>query len=640
MQHPRMPGAAPYVQPSHTPGVSDEELAAALGSSGGTREAHPVATLLARHWQSVFDYASICSPSSNIASMLTTAAFAQLMENLACTGASVGALRPHLLVTTRHIAKAWACDERVAALLTGLLIPELPPENRQLISRAFYSMPLTAQVLLWHAEVEGEGISVPAALLGMDPRIATDQLEQAREQFRQACVRAHRESAPGHECRHFNRLLDVSLRRGGALIPDIQQHLASCRHCRYAADQLRQSGGRLGRLLAEALLGRAAQPYLDSRPGRNNARAQARTTVRATGRHSRSGRARALPRIALRSKRAAMTASPRVLVAGTAVAVTGLLALGLVASAWSDEEEQAGPVVPSGAVAKPSATAPAPGTGTGRPSGTAPQPSATSAAHPDVPLSTRLRNVESGLCLDVPTGAPEPGTDVTMATCSSAPAQRWVYERDGRVRSAQAPELCLNSHELDGIVVLGPCTTPAAPDAADVRYDLTIQGQVIPRWNDGLALIPASPEPQSPVVVKVRDDSAGQIWATDAVHNGTKQQSGTDAASPYAEEVNRPAPEGGRCVPETCPQESPPVGDDAAPASRGASVGGAAQDHKPADAGLRRVSDGNPAAPQPRTFERPAVVPAPAGRVVGRVAATLTRVPSPQRPKAEAAPAR
>ncbi|MFF3684541.1 ricin-type beta-trefoil lectin domain protein [Streptomyces sp. NPDC002187] len=570
--------------------------------------------------------------------MFTTVAFAQLMENLAHTGAPAGALRPHLLVATRHIAKAWASDERVAALLPGLLIPELPSENRQLVSRAFHAMPLTAQVLLWHAEVEAEGISIPAGLLGIDPRLASDQLEHAREQFRQGCLRAHRELATDQRCRHFNRLLDVSLRRGGALIPDIQQHLANCRHCRYAADQLRQSGGRLGQLLAEALLGRAAQPYLESRPGRRGTQAQARAEARRPGRHSRGGRARAMPRLAVLGKHVPLPFPPRMLVAGTALAVVGLLVLSLVASAWSDDDDQAGPVVPSGAVTGPSPTASAPGTGTGtaQPSGTAPQPSTTSAAHPGGPLTTRLRNAESNLCLDIPTVTPEPGTDVSMAVCSSAPAQQWVYESDGRLRSALAPELCLDSHGLDGIVVLDTCTTTAAPDAVDVRYDLTIQGQMIPRWNDRLAVMPAAPEPDSPVVVKVRDDSISQVWATDTMGAGTARQSGTATASPYAAEVGGPAKDE-HCAGGTCPRRSTPAEDDAAPSQddgarkeardkkaekesgqEAAEEAGEESDEGPVeeaeeaaeDDGLRRVSDSGQGSQEPRSFGPPSAVPA------------------------------
>ncbi|MFI2367385.1 ricin-type beta-trefoil lectin domain protein [Streptomyces sp. NPDC018833] len=598
-------------QSGRIPGVSDEEFAAALNDGGASQEAYPVSTLLARHWQSVFDYASLCSPSSKIASMLATAAFAQLLENLARNG-SVGALRPHLLVTTRHMAKSWAGDQRITAMLPGLSIPEPPAENRQLVSRAFHAMPMTAQVLLWHAEAEAEGISVPAGLLGIDPRAASDQLAQTREQFRQTCVRVHREYAPTGECRHYNRLLDISLRRGGALIPDIQVHLSECAYCRYAADQLRQSQGRLGVLLAEALLGGAAESYLASRPGR---RRHARLKEgrpgqpgapggRGTGRHSRRGRARAaLPVLVLRGRRAAVEkATPAALGIGAAVAATGVLAVALLAALWSDEGDHAGPAVPSGAVtgtAPPASLAPpapgasgqvpsAPTPSASLPPAEAPQPSATSAGHPSGPLTTRLRNVEADLCVDFAGGRAKKEVDVLMAACSSAPTQQWVYENDGRLRSSAAPELCLNSHGLDGIVVAGDCTGRSAPDAGDVRYDLTIQGHIVPRWNERLAVLPASTDPGSPVVVKVRDDSPGQIWATDVVRSGPTQQS-----APYTEDVGGPPPDRERCVPETC-EPPPPAGksDGQPPASRPS-----ATPERSSEGSLRRVSD-DPSATQ------------------------------------------
>ncbi|MFF8844031.1 ricin-type beta-trefoil lectin domain protein [Streptomyces sp. NPDC015127] len=610
MQHPSTPGNVPSSQAGRIPGVSDEELAAALRAGGAGQDAHPVATLLARHWQPVFDYASLCAPSAKIASMLATAAFAQLLENLAGS-ASAGALRPHLLVTTRHIAKSWAGDQRITALLPGLSIPEPPAENRQLVSRAFHTMPMTAQVLLWHAEAEAEGISIPAGLLGIDPRVASDQLEQTREQFRQVCVRVHREYAPTGECRHYNRLLDISLRRGGALIPDIQVHLSECPYCRYAADQLRQSEGRLGVLLAEALLGGAAQSYLASRPGRRRRAGLREGRVhpgapggRGTGRHSRGGRALALPALVLRGRRAAVErATPTALGLGAAVAATGVLAVALVATLWSDDGDHAGPAVPSGAVtgvappapgaseAVPSAPAPSASLPSATvPTAPSPQPSATSAGHPGGPLTTRLRNVEADLCVDFAGREAKKDVDILMAACSSAPTQQWVYESDGRLRSAAAPELCLNSHGLDGIVVATSCTARTAPDSGDVRYDLTIQGHVVPRWNERLAVVPASTDPGSPVVVKVRDDSPGQVWATDSVRTGATQQS-----APYAEEVGGPPPGGERCVPETC--EAPPPGATAAPSQ------------KPSEGSLRRVSDDSPPPEETTRPTRPALTP-------------------------------
>lgn len=558
------------MQHHRTPLVSDEALAATLRAGGGKEGAHSVAVLLARHHPSVLDYASLCTSSANAASMLATAAFGQVLENLRRSRTTT-ALRPHLLMTVRQIAKTWASDARISALLTDVQNPGVTAENRQLVSRAFQAMPGPAQVLLWHAEVESEGISIPAGLLAIDPRIAAAQLEQARELFRAGCLRAHNELAPDKECRHYSRLLDISLRRGDSLIPDIQQHLSVCRHCRYAVEQLRYSEGRLAVLLAEGVLGEGARRYLDSRPGRHNARSQARgSAVRgagvgvgagagsgAAGRHSRGGRPRALPRMSdIRGVR------PSALLTGAGLVVTGLLIVTAVASLWSGDgvggNEHAGSGVPSGAV---SDTAPGPGPGAGAgtqgSSSPAPQPPAGSAALPTGPLNTRLRNADSGLCLDIRDGKPATGAEATMAACSSAGTQKWVYEQDGLLRSSAAPELCLSSHEIDGVVVLGDCTGGAAPNAGDVRYDLTIQGNVIPRWNEGLAVEPASADRGTTVVVKVRDGSTAQRWAIDSVAAAPRIQPDGAAGSPSTKKVNIPPPgDAGSCAAAACSASS------------------------------------------------------------------------------------
>jgi hypothetical protein len=590
MQHHRTPSTAPSSsasssspslppRPGRTPLVSDEALAATLRTSDGTEGAHPVAVLLARHHRSVLDYAALCTSSANAASMLATAAFGHVLENLRRSRATA-ALRPHLLMTVRQIAKAWAGDPRISALLTEVQNPDPPAENRQLVSRAFQAMPAPAQVLLWHAEVEAEGISLPAGLLAIDPRTAAAQLEQARELFRAGCLRAHIELAPDQECRHYSRLLDISLRRGGTLIPDIQQHLSECQHCTYAVEQLRHTEGRLAVLLAEGLLGGSARRYLDSRPGRRNARSQAReSAVRGAGggtagRHSRVGRPRALPRMS-----DIRVARPSALLTGAGLVVTGLLVVTVVASLWSgdDDSERVGGGVPSGAISD-TAPGPDPGTGTQRPSSPAPQPPPASAALPTGPLNTRLRNADTGLCLDIRDGRAVAGTEATMSTCSPAGTQKWVYEQDGLLRSFAAPELCLSSHEIDGVVVLGACTGGAAPNAGDVRYDLTIQGNVIPRWNEGLALEPASADQGTTVVVKVRNGSTAQRWAIDSVTATPSIQSDGATASPYAKEVNIPptgegagAPGGGSCAAEAAACSVPSPG---GPPQAGAGGGG------------------------------------------------------------------
>ncbi|MYQ45334.1 hydrolase, partial [Streptomyces sp. SID4985] len=265
------------------PGESDESLAAPLRAGSDAESSRSAALLMARHWQPATDYAVICLATSGpVAQMVTAAAFHQVLDRLRF-GEPAVALRPRLLLTVRDTIVDWAAADRITAALPGLGKPaggrgmraakSLTPENRALAERSFHALAPLEQALLWHTAVEAEPLGVPAVLLGLDEGSAAAALEQARERFREGCVRAHRELAPSAECRHYNRLFDVPIRRGGDLLPDVRRHLAACTYCRHAAEQLGQIDTAPGALLAEAVLGWGARRYLDSRPGRSGAAA-------------------------------------------------------------------------------------------------------------------------------------------------------------------------------------------------------------------------------------------------------------------------------------------------------------------------------------------------------------------------------
>ena len=48
-----------------------------------------------------------------------------------------------------------------------------------------------------------------------------------------------------------------------------------------------------------------------------------------------------------------------------------------------------------------------------------------------------------------------------------------------------------------------------------MRYDLTVQGELLPRWDEQLALATTTRDPGADIVVKVRDGSDAQRWLTD-----------------------------------------------------------------------------------------------------------------------------
>ena len=532
--HPPRP---PYPPPDGgAPEESDETLAARLRGRPEGEAAHSVALLMARHWRPVQDYAGICLAAEGaIPAMAAAAAFHRVFDRLTLGEHGV-ALRPRLLLTVRDTIREWSAEERISSVLPDLEKPSggramraaksMTAENRKLAERSFQTLPPFAQCLLWHTEVEAESITVPAALLGMDTGNASAALQQAHEKFREGCVRAHRELAPTQDCRFYNRLLDVPIRRGGALLPDVQQHLAQCRYCRFAAEQLSYFEGGLGVLLAEAVLGWGARAYLESRPGRARRDTRTRAASRhggntgsgGTGRHRLLSRIPAPGRRIVDAARAARSArSSRSLVVGVGLIGAGVLASVLAVVLWPDDGGGAGPVASSTT-----------NTGSGHVSSSAPG----TARLPATPQRTRLHIAAADLCLDIK-GTAKAGAGTVLAACSSAETQEWSYDTDGLLRSVASPGLCLDSRADAGVVVLGTCADAKTKRGDDVRYDLTVQGELLPRWDSELALTSTTKDPGADIVLKVRDGSTAQRWLTDSVtaSPGSLSIAGTGAPS-------------------------------------------------------------------------------------------------------------
>lgn len=581
-----------------SPGQSDRDLLASLGKAGA--DAHAVALLMARHWRATHDYASICLVSTaSSASMVAAAAFHRVLGR-----PGDGALRPQLLIAVREIVKEWAADGGISALMPELGKPtggrglraarSVTPERRHIAERAFRALPGASQCLLWHTEVEAEPIVIPAGLLGVDTGTASAALEGVREQFRAGCVRAHRELAPTRECRYYNRLLDVPLRRGGALLPDVRQHLTECRHCRHAAEQLSHFDGGLEVLLADTVLGWGARRYLDSRPRRGGSGSAPSARPRHGGRH-----------------RPAPPAPPRgrakAVAVGVGVTSLVLLVTVLTAKGWSEEtgspDAQATWGAPSGKSVGPGAVSPPSSGGS---------PSAASAEDPVEIAQGRLRNLDRGLCLDLRHAEVRTGARAELAECSSAASQQWSYQHNGLLRSAADPALCLDSDD-EGTVVLANCLAPAG----EVRYDLTVHGELLLRRSEGLAV--ACGEGTS-VKVAERDGSEGQRWLLDggpahAPQKKEDKEGPQDGAAPAVPE--RESPEA--AVPESPDAETPRDEPD-----------GSEQQPEP-EYETRYVQDDSgdeaaPAAPVDAAVALPAEVPATVSTVVGAATTALDTV--------------
>ncbi|WP_245790568.1 RICIN domain-containing protein [Streptomyces monashensis] len=543
-------------------GLSDEELSAELKKWTGTTPAlHPVGELLDRHWEAAFAYARLCTDGTRAAGMLTTAAFTRLFGASLRQAGPSAAWRPQLLVAVRRIAAEWDTDGREELLHPALRSSAtgerasarlLPPPGRRLLSRAFQGVPQTSRAVLWHTEVEAEPLAVPAALLGLDEEDTRVELRRARERLREECLQVHRELAPEAECRSYLRMLDVTYRRGGVdLDPDLAGHLARCTHCRRTADQLAAFHTGLGLALAEAVLGWGARDYVAARARRTEeppapapdpasltplsgeSFTSAEPTGHPTGPAAPTRRREPVPsarrsRIATpatsastgpdgepapsrRSDRRAARRARRRNLALAVGTVSGLIVLPLVL--WS--------VLGSGDHPAPGASggsSRAPGKGTASPgaswagAGTAGQGA----------VRGRLRNLASGLCIGVVGGKAVQGAETELAACGATPSQQWTYEADGLLRDSAAPGLCLDS-SLGYSVRLAPCSATGAA-ARNIRYDFTLQGVLVPRWNQELALTPAATDGSGALVTKNRATGTDQRWSVDTAKPELRMQ--------------------------------------------------------------------------------------------------------------------
>ncbi|MFD0003086.1 ricin-type beta-trefoil lectin domain protein [Streptomyces sp. NPDC127178] len=254
----------------------------------------------------------------------------------------------------------------------------------------------------------------------------------------------------------------------------------------------------------------SAAPDMVSSP----AEAGPRTTGRAARRTARKADSATAPRsgatrtctgrVALKAARRA--ARRRNLTAAVAT-VSALVVLPLVIWSTNDSGDGSAPAAND----RPTET---PGPGTGSATSNPSWAGAAEAAKGE--LQGRLYNIGSGLCVGVVGGKAVRNAETELTKCSSAAAgQQWSYETDGLVRSGANPDLCLDSH-LGYSVRLAPCTGATDSATKNVRYDFTLQGTLVPRFNQDLALSPAATDGSGALVLKTReDDSDAQHWVVD-----------------------------------------------------------------------------------------------------------------------------
>ncbi|MFE7899299.1 ricin-type beta-trefoil lectin domain protein [Streptomyces sp. NPDC057424] len=167
-------------------------------------------------------------------------------------------------------------------------------------------------------------------------------------------------------------------------------------------------------------------------------------------------------------------------------------------------------------------------------------------------LRGRLHNVASGLCVGVDGKKAVEGGEAELTACSADAAQQWTYETDGLLRNGAAPDLCLDSR-LGYSVRLAPCTGASRPDPKNIRYDFTLQGALVPRWDQDLALAPAATDGSGALVLKARTDDEVQRWVIDTSKADLQMKAvNWSAAAPAPHPTPTPTP-----TPSKTPEPTP-----------------------------------------------------------------------------------
>ncbi|GAA2278732.1 hypothetical protein GCM10010234_14040 [Streptomyces hawaiiensis] len=173
-------------------------------------------------------------------------------------------------------------------------------------------------------------------------------------------------------------------------------------------------------------------------------------------------------------------------------------------------------------------------------------------------LHGRLHNVASDLCVGIDGKKAVEGAEAELTTCSADAAQQWTYETDGLLRNGAAPDLCLDS-QLGYSVRLAPCAGASRPDPKSIRYDFTLQGALVPRWDQDLALAPAATDGSGALVLKARTDDEVQRWVIDTSKADLQMQAvNWSATVPAPRSAPAPAPTPAPSqTPEPAPTPSP-----------------------------------------------------------------------------------
>jgi RNA polymerase sigma factor (sigma-70 family) len=226
--------------------LQDRELLAALRAG----EDAAFGELFSRHADAVRRMARGLAADRADAEDLTAEAFFRVLQAIRRGSGPNDNVRSYLLIVTRRVAWEWSERRRDVPVSDEVLShragqnPDTSGQTheRNLIARAFTSLPERWRSVLWKVEVEGERPAVVAPNFGLSPNATAALARRARRGLRAAYLQAHLSTHQGSTaCRAVLEKLGAYTAGTikGAERRRVRAHLVTCSSCQSTHDELR-----------------------------------------------------------------------------------------------------------------------------------------------------------------------------------------------------------------------------------------------------------------------------------------------------------------------------------------------------------------------------------------------------------------
>lgn len=243
----------------------------------------------------------------DVADDIVAEAFTRVLGAIRAGGGPGVAFRGYLFTAVRNLANDWLrATRRTAAvgdieaenwtaersgaishLSSGAEVQAEARAEARLVARAFARLPVRWRAVLWQVEVEGRAPVAVAPLFGLSANGVSALAVRAREGLRQAYLQEHIGANVPVPCRAYTEALGagargrLSRRRRAA----VHEHLRQCPACSDLFTELSELNGRLGAVLAPAVLAGGSAAIV-------SAASAAASVATAVGRHAVLVRAR------------------------------------------------------------------------------------------------------------------------------------------------------------------------------------------------------------------------------------------------------------------------------------------------------------------------------------------------------------